>query len=106
MDKEVVELCDAINVVDSSIETVESCCGHGKEHFRIWVCATHLEALPELLYWFDGCHSGEHGWTVSIYTDCGMSFPTLLIESPTKGKEAYESAGKIAKIITDEYGKK
>jgi hypothetical protein len=36
MDKEVVELCNAINAL-SSIQTMESCCGHGKDNFKIFL---------------------------------------------------------------------
>ena len=99
MDKEVVNLCNAINSVDKSIRTVGSCSGHGKDPLRIWVKASILKVLPKLLYWFDGCHSGEYGWVVSIGTDCGMQFPTLCVGSTDKGKKAYKAASHIARCM-------
>ena len=51
----------------------KSCCGHGKNSFRIWFKVKGLKYLPPLLYWFDGCHSGLYGWTVRVRTDCAMS---------------------------------
>jgi len=99
MDKEVINLCDAINSVDKSIRTIESCAGHGKQSLRIWFKATNLKKLPQLLYWFDGCHTGEYGWVVSVHTDCSASYPTFLIDSRSEGKEAYESADHIARCI-------
>ena len=102
MDKEVVALCEAINSVDKTIYTIESCYGHGEKPIHIWFKATNLEKLPKLLYWFDGCHSGEYGWVVSVKTDCGMSFPTFLIESPSRGKKAHKASLHIARCILAE----
>ena len=102
MDKEVVTLCDALNSIDPSIRTVESCFGHGKAPLRIWFRCTNLRKLPDLLYWFDGCHSGRYGWTITVRTDCGKSFPTFLIESPNRGDDARRDADFLARLIIQE----
>ena len=102
MDKEVVPLCDALNSIDPSIRTLESCFGHGKEPLRIWFRCTNLRKLPDLLYWFDGCHSGRYGWIITVRTDCGKSFPTFLIESPNRGDNARRDADFLARLIIKE----
>ena len=35
MDNECIKLCEALNKLEG-IETVESCCGHGKGDYHIW----------------------------------------------------------------------
>lgn len=102
MDKECVVLCDAINLFAPEIRTVESCCGHGERSYKIWLHVTDsgLAKLPSVLYWIDTCHSGRPGWTCKVYTDCGMSPVTFMIEGPT-GQQAYDDARHIAgKILT------
>lgn len=48
MDLECVPLCNALNRLPG-IVTVESCCGHGKEPFRIYFTVEKVEALHPLL---------------------------------------------------------
>ena len=52
IDAECVDLYLAMNRLPG-IQTIESCCGHGKHQYRIWFWADSLEALPRLLYWVD-----------------------------------------------------
>lgn len=52
VDLECVALCEALNLW-LGIQTVESCCGHGKRNFHIWFRAESLSDLPDVLYWFD-----------------------------------------------------
>lgn len=95
IDIECVPLCDVINKLPG-IRTIESCCGHDKKDFRIWFEAEDLKYLPPLLYFFDVCHCGFHGWSVLVTTDCGMS----PVHFNIKGKVgAYEEANKIALLI-------
>jgi len=98
IDAECVKLCVAINLMPG-IETVESCCGHGKGPFHIWFITDNLEDLPPLLYWFDGCHCGFYGWQVIVTTDCAMSPVSFLIEG-TIGEQSYTEADEIAELIT------
>ena len=104
-DVEVVELCDAINLFNPEILTVESCCGHNEYTFKIWVHLNDggLEILPELLYWFDSCHSGRSDWRCVVYTDCAMSPVIFMIEGPV-GEQAYEDAEHIAELIREHHG--
>ncbi len=97
MDKECIALCDAMNRFEG-IRTYESCCGHNKSEFNIWFVAESLEVLPELLYWFAGCHCGFYGWSIKVKTDCGMSRPTFNVEGPAG---AYEEADEIARLMTE-----
>lgn len=88
IDKESILLCNAMNCFPG-IQTIESCCGHGKDCFRIWFDVEDLEDLPPLLYFFDGCHTGVYGWSIKVTTDCGMSPVSFYVESSTLGEEAY-----------------
>ncbi len=97
MDVECVALCDALNGVPG-VRTISSCCGHGREPYRIWVTVESLEALPPMLYWFDGCHCGHYGWRVLARTDCAMGPAVFRIEGPIG---AYAQAGEIAELIND-----
>jgi len=100
MDKECVQLCLSMNVVPG-IQTIESCCGHGKTPYRIWFVADDLESLPRLLYYFDPCHSGCPGWSVSVKTDCVMSPVTFKVEGPT-GELAHANSLHIAHLIMND----
>lgn len=97
LDPEVLSLCRAMNAFPG-IVTIESCCGHGNEPFRIWFMATSLEALPSLLYWFDACHTGQYGWSVRVHTDCSADHATFTAEGPCG---AYEAAESIAKDMRE-----
>lgn len=99
IDIECIALCDAINLFPG-IQTLESCCGHGEKSFRIWFSADNLEALPTVLYYFDGCHCSFYGWHVVATTDCGMSPVKFMVEGPI-GKDAYQEAKVIAKLMTN-----
>jgi hypothetical protein len=96
MDPECISLCDAINLI-IGIETYESCSGHNKTPFRIWFTACDISLLPDLLYWFNGCHSGYYQWSCKVKTDCGRSPVRFLIEGPVGD---YEASYEIAKLIT------
>ncbi len=101
IDKECIALCDAINLYNPQIRTVESCCGHGKRTYKIWL---HIEGeegldkLPKILYFLDVCHNGRPGWSCEVYTDCGMSPITWKIQGPI-GDQAYDDAKYIAGLI-------
>lgn len=97
LDPEVLSLCRAMNAF-RGITTTESCCGHGNGPFRIWFTARSVRDLPALLYWFDGCHTGEYGWQVHVRTDCAAQRATFLAEGPCGG---YEAAGTIARAMQE-----
>lgn len=100
IDKECVELCQAMNLIPG-IRTVESCCGHGERPYHIWFRPRHLSNLPRLLYYFDECHCGYYGWRARVYTDCAMSPVVFLIEGPV-GEEAYQQSKEIARLLRQE----
>jgi hypothetical protein len=97
MDPEVIRLCRAMNLFPG-IFTISSCCGHGREPFRIWFMAESVEALPALLYWTDACHTGQYGWIVTAATDCSADHVTFTLEGPCGG---YEAAEVIAKYMRE-----
>lgn len=98
IDKEVIELCDAMNRF-KGVTTFESCCGHGDYPFRVWFVVDSLESLPPLLYFFDGCHSGIYGWTVKVTTDCAMSPVHFCACSKLMGEGAYYESTEIARYL-------
>lgn len=102
MDKECINICEAMNKLPG-IETTESCCGHNKYPYRIFFHVDHLDALPALVYHFAGCHCGNYNWNIIAKTDCSMRPISFMAEGPI-GEEAYQSAEYIAKII-EEYMK-
>ena len=99
LDPECVELVEAMNLIPG-IHTVESCCGHGKAPFRIWFEADELKNLPDLLYWFDGCHCGFYGWKTYVKTDCAFSPVMFKVEGPA-GQQGYDEAKAIAKLLSE-----
>lgn len=62
MDKEIVNLCKALNSIDG-IETVESCCGHGKEKCRIWFIVNDIKTLNRLCF---HCFNHEGFWEIQV----------------------------------------
>ena len=101
MDPECVRLCAAMNLVPG-ISTIESCCGHGETAFRIWFVASDLEDLPPILYWFDGCHCGHSGWTITASTDCAMSPVHFMVEGPTTDNGAVAQADRISELLEND----
>lgn len=100
LDPEVASLCEAMNAFPG-IMTTSSCCGHGRDQFRIWFAARSLEDLPPLLYWLDACHSGQHGWSVTARTDCAASLLSFVAEGPCGGYEAAEAIARSMREAID-----
>ena len=98
MDPEVMALCDALNQLPG-IETTQSCCGHGKQSFKIWVYTTDLTALPALVDFFSACHGAGQGWSVRATTDCAMSPIHFMIEGPVNTDAAETIANNITKYL-------
>ena len=97
LDPEVSQLVKAINRFPG-IQTIDSCCGHGEHPFNISFIIDDLDALPPLLYWFDGCHTGYYGWEVIVTTDCAMMPVHFLAEGPAG---AYDEADNMARQMND-----
>jgi len=82
MDAECVDLCDAINSM-RGLETVESCCGHNHQPYRIFFKCHSIPALRFLQscidnrYWQYG-----HLWSITSYiSDTGTEQLGFLLES-------------------------
>lgn len=95
MDKEVINLCNAMNGI-RGIKTFCSCCGHGKKPFRIWFRSTTSQGLfffarcADRRYWRFG-----NNWRITL--DVGDDTNTLPInycfESVVEhGETAYQQA--------------
>lgn len=97
MDKECENLCAEMNKYPG-IKTFESCCGHGETPYHVWFEAESLDNLPELIYYFHGCHCGYYDWKVNVTTDCTKSPVTFLIEGPIG---AYHEAEYIAFLLQE-----
>lgn len=101
-DPEVVPLCDALNSIPG-IQTLESCCGHGTQPFKIWFEAESV-AILNLILWA-GYHrwwSWNNDWMLNL--DFGDPFRNstkikLLLTSRDKGALAYRKADIFAERI-------
>lgn len=94
-------LCKAINKIPNII-TIESYSGHKKDDMIIFFKTRSIKDLPDLLYWFDGCHCGFYNWKVLVYTDCGRSPATFFINGIRNGKEVHnleKQSEHIAELI-------
>jgi hypothetical protein len=98
LNPEVAALVEALNTFDG-VETISSCCGYGKDVFNIWLIVEELDALPELLWHIDGCHTGVYGWGMEVTTDCAGSPVHFRLHSEAKGEQAYSEAVKIAEYM-------
>ncbi len=104
VDKECVKLCEAINRIPN-IHTIESCCGHGKELYRVWFKCDTLDFLPILLYYIVPCHTGFIHWDCFVKTDCVMQYPTFCLQSQDMGQIAYDESEEIADLINGYFDK-
>ena len=62
IDTEIVNLCKALNSIDG-IETVESCCGHGRDVCRIWFIVRDIITLNRLCF---HCFNNERFWEIRV----------------------------------------
>ena len=98
MDKEVIALCDALNALPS-IETFESCCGHGADPFCIWFKVTDSK---EGLFFLTRCVDNrywEYGYLWKLDLRVGDMFKNnhlpihyLLSSGNIVGDHAYKQA--------------
>jgi len=102
LDPECKALCEAINLFDG-IQTTESCCGHGKQPFAIWIAVDrdNIHKLAPFLYFIDSCHAhGAEDWACKVYTDCAGKRTSIILEGPI-GDTAYQEADSLAEQIRD-----
>ena len=62
IDEEIVNLCKALNSIDG-VETVSSCCGHGRDLCRIWFTVKDIITLSRLCF---HCFNHEGFWTIQV----------------------------------------
>ena len=87
MDPECIRICNLINRIDG-LETILSCCGHGKSDFNIWLIADmysgNLEDTPGwrgLQVLARALYCNPYGWNLVI--DCSYhNTPRLVVRGP------------------------
>lgn len=91
MDSECIDLCNTLNAV-GSIETFESCCGHGKNPFRIWFQSYDDDSLFFVARCADKRYFRDD-WNITVsvgdnYSD-GIVPTHFCLESKNSGMQAY-----------------
>lgn len=101
MDKECIELCDAINSIPNC-STFESCCGHLKNPFKIFVRTSDEYALSILSRCFDKRYCGTHQrWYIELLTeDFGTPKFCLYIHSEDSYKD-YDTMKKDCETLSE-----
>lgn len=108
MDPECIPLCDALNRIPG-IETFESCCGHGRHEFWIWMFAKSVKSLFILSRVLDKRYYGfeRFGWFCQIHcSDNPDVAVTFWLRSRDLGQPAYDQANQMAKAIDEALGHK
>lgn len=102
MDRECLEVCDAINLVDG-LETKESCCGHGNTKFYVFFSfdTANARCAYPVLRANDPRYGGPNWSILASSTDLPESCFELALESHHKGEQAYKQAKIIADNIKD-----
>jgi len=101
MDKEVIDLCDALNKLPGII-TTESCSGHGKDTFKIWFHVDgRIDPKMKGLFFLTRCvdrRYWQHGhvWAITLSVsdtyDNGILPTMFCLESIAVGDHAYAQA--------------
>lgn len=83
MDKECIHICDALNSIPN-VQTTESCCGHCKDRFRIFLICDNPHSLAIIARVFDRRYIGtSQPWYIELQTkDSGAC--DYFIHSETK----------------------
>jgi len=103
-DKEVVELCKAMNKIPG-IQTIDSCCGHGKDYFRIFFTVEDIETLNHFMW--AGCYrwwNWRNGFRVQICdgdVNRDLGILKLQLESYEIGEDAYKEVYKMTEGINN-----
>lgn len=104
MDPECVQLCDAVNSI-AGLETVSSCCGHGKTPFRIFFYLrdkTKINNLSVISRVMDRRYGGPVNWECVLEgTDAPEYMPYFCITSgASRGEKAYAESIDIAENMS------
>lgn len=104
MDEECIDICDALNTLPS-VETTESCCGHGTNPFMIFLTVTDMYSLSILSRSFDKRYIGTSiPWHIELFSadnGCPKFGMYLHSEKPYESKEDMkQDCAKICENIT------
>ena len=101
IDKEVIELCNVINSLPG-LKTLESCCGHNKDTFRIFFTILPYQS-NEGLFFLTRCidrrywkYGDKWSITLSVADHFDKILPiTFLLESKDRGEVVYDQANDL-----------
>lgn len=108
MDKEIVDLCDAMNALPG-IETTDSCCGHSSSPLEIFFKVTSEEGLFFLTRCVDRRY-WKYGYLWGIELSVGDRYESgieprpvayHLHSGPIVGEEAYEQAKDLVRNMNN-----
>lgn len=85
MDIECIPLCDALNALPG-IRTFESCCGHGRGPFRVFLTAESLKDLRQILVPL----SAGTPWRLEANWANGGNIIYFILEAENPSPEAME----------------
>lgn len=98
MDKECIPLCDALNSLPD-VETTESCCGHCKDRFMIFLTCNNSHSLALIARVFDRRYIGtSQPWHIELQTKDSGSYD-YFIHSETKYSSEEVMMKDVNKII-------
>ena len=95
MDEECIELCDTLNELPG-VKTTESCCGHFKDKYRIFINCTNFYSLAVIGRSIDKRYS-RGNWTLKV--DVGDIKPMygFLLES----NKIFDNEEKMTEALKD-----
>ena len=98
MDKECIPICDALNSI-SDVHTEESCCGHCKDRFMIFLTCNNSHSLALIARVFDRRYIGtSQPWHIELQTKDSGSYD-YFIHSETKYSSEEVMIKDVNKII-------
>lgn len=101
IDKECIELCNAINKLDG-LYTTESCCGHGRTPYHIFFNIQSINNLLPILHCIEYWVCGLREWRVLALTDSAVKKVFFLLEGPI-GNQSYLDSKILAKYLNAHY---
>lgn len=82
------------------VETTESCCGHWKDPFMVWMKVDSTPALHALSRSVDIRYGSPSGWSIIVDDTDLPEMPILFrIQSTTRGEMAYSEASAVANCV-------
>ena len=101
LDPECRRLCAAMNALPG-IRTIESCCGHGEEDYRVFFMAADLQRLMRALQYLDGLYDAPKGWYVrACWNSNAGTTPTFILIGPPS-ERCFAEADRIAESLERE----